>query len=333
MLWSNAPMFARRKILLAQAVLPLLAVLLAGCGPKDYRFIAIGTAGVTGVYYPVGGALAMIMNDEAETLNVRASVEATAGSVYNINAVLNGDLDFGVSQADRQYQAYRGLAEWTDRGPQTRLRAVCSLYTEMVTLVGADDAGIEEIADLRDKRVNIGNPGSGSRINAIDALRSAGLDWQADLQAQGIRASESPKLLQDGRIDAFFFTAGHPAGTFSEASVGTRGMRFIPITTLDALIEEAPYYSAAQIPIKPYPQMLNEEDIPTIGMKTTLVTSVDVPEDLVYGLLQGLVEHFERFKKQHPALSFLEPEDLARDNQAPWHPGAERFYREQGWLE
>jgi len=304
----------------------------AGCGKKDVTFVAIGTAGVTGVYYPVGGALAMLINDHEASLKLRASVEATGGSVYNINAVLNRDLDFGICQADRQFQAYRGLAEWSNRGPQEDLRAVCSFYTEMVTLVGADDAGIVALEDLRGKRVNIGNPGSGSRINAMDALRSAGIDWETDIRVQNIRAAESPKLLQDGRIDAFFFTAGHPAGTFSEASVGVRSMRFVPIVTLDALVAEAPYYSAATIPIAPYPQMLNEEDVPTIGMKTTLVASALASEEMVYGVVKVLAENLDRFKNQHPALASLELSDLATGNQAPWHPGAERYFREKGLL-
>src|SRR5690606_34304660 len=139
------------------------------------------------------------------------------------------------------------------------LRAVCSLYTEMVNIVAADDSGIRSVADLRGKTVSIGNPGSGQRRNAIDIFTAAGIDWETDIRAEEVRAADSAKLLQDGRIDAFFFTVGHPAGTFMEASAGRRKVRFVPVTGMDALIAAQPFYRNVKIPLDLYDQIANDE--------------------------------------------------------------------------
>ena len=296
------------------------------------QFITIGTGGVTGVYYPVGGHLATLLNENTADHSIQASVESTGGSVYNINAVLSGDLDFGICQADRQYQAYKGLKEWEGTGPQESLRAVFSLYTETITLAGADDAGIKSLDGLKGKSVNIGNPGSGTRENALDVLKAAGLNPDTDLQVQGIKSSESPKLLQDERIDAFFFTCGHPAGVFKQVTTNQRKVWLVPIDGVDALLNEVPYYVKTTIPKAHYPNALNEGDIPSIGMKTTLVTAADTPEETVYQLVKAVVEGFEQVKSGHPALENLSTDDLLEGHTAPLHPGAERYYKEAGLL-
>ncbi|MBN2125247.1 MAG: TAXI family TRAP transporter solute-binding subunit, partial [Deltaproteobacteria bacterium] len=173
-------------------------------------FVTIGTGGITGVYYPTGGAIAKIVNKKRKEYGIRATVESTGGSVFNVNAIMAGDLEFGVVQSDRQYQACNGLAEWKENGPQKDLRAVFTIHPESITLVAADDAGIKTIQDLKGKRVNIGNPGSGQRQNSIDALEAAGLNYEKDIIAESVVADEAPGLLQDGRIDAYFYTVGHP---------------------------------------------------------------------------------------------------------------------------
>ena len=186
------------------------------------RFVTIGTGGITGVYYPTGGAISRMINQKRKEYGIRCTVEATGGSVFNVNAVMSGDLDFGIVQSDRQYQAWNGMAEWKDKGPRKDLRAVFSIHPESVTLVAAEDSGIRSIQDLKGKRVNIGNPGSGQRQNSIDALTAAGIDYEKDLYVEQVKAAEAPGLLQDGRIDAFFYTVGHPSGAIKEATAGKR---------------------------------------------------------------------------------------------------------------
>ncbi len=295
-------------------------------------FVTIGTGGITGVYYPTGGAIAKIVNKKRDVYGIRCTVESTGGSVFNINAVIAGDLDFGICQSDRQYQAWNGLAEWKDKGPQKDLRAVFSIHPESVTLVAADDAGIKTIQDLRGKRVNIGNPGSGQRQNAIDALENAGIDWKKDIKAESAKAAEAPGLLQDGRIDAFFYTVGHPSGAIKEATAGKRKVHFVPITGLDKLLAKYPYYAKAVIPIKFYPQATNKEDVPTFGVKATFVTSAKVPDNVVYAITKEVFENFDYFKTLHPAYSVLTKESMLEGLTAPFHPGALKYYKESGLI-
>jgi len=310
---------------------------LAGCdGQPDsgqegrLRFVTIGTGGMTGVYFPTGNAIAKMVNQKRQEYNLRCTAESTGGSVYNINAVLAGDLEFGIAQSDRQYQAISGLAEWKDKGPRKDLRAVFSIHPESVTLVAADDAGIGTIQDLRGKRVNVGSHGSGQRQNALDALGNAGIDIEKDIRAESIKAAEAPGLLQDDRIDAFFYTVGHPSGAIKEATAGRRKVHFVPLTGLEKLLEKHPYYTPATIVIKNYPQATNKTDMKTFGVRATLVTSAKVPEDVVYAITREVMENLEEFKKLHAAYAGLTRERMLEGLTAPSHPGAMRYYKEVG---
>jgi len=296
------------------------------------RYVTIGTGGVTGVYYPLGGAISKIVNKKKREYKLRVSVESTGGSVFNVNAVMAGDLEFGIVQSDRQYQAWNGLKEWKDVRPQKDLRAICSFHPESVTLVAAVDSGIKTFYDLKGKRVNIGNPGSGQRGNSIDALTAAGIDWKKDIIAEGLKAAEAPKMLQDGRIDAFFYTVGHPSGAIKEATAGRRKVRFIaiPDEVVKKLITKYPYYAPAVIPVKFYPMAENKEDVPTFGVKATFVTSIKVPEEIVYIITKEIFENLETLKKMHPAFGILTKESMLQGLSAPIHPGAMRYYREVG---
>lgn len=295
-------------------------------------FVTIGTGGITGVYYPTGGAIARIVNKKRKEYGIRCTVESTGGSVFNVNAVMSGDLEFGVVQSDRQYQAMKGLAEWKDKGPQKDLRAVFTIHPESITLVAADDAGIKSINDLRGKRVNIGNPGSGQRQNSIDGLDNAGINYEKDLKAEGVKAAEAPGLLQDGRIDAFFYTVGHPSGAIKEATAGRRKVHFVPITGVENLLKKYPYYAKAFIPIKLYPGATNTKDVSTFGVKATFVTSAKVPDRVVYAVTKEVFDNFEAFKKLHPAYQVLTKKNMLEGMSAPIHPGAMKYYKEAGLM-
>ena len=294
-------------------------------------FVTIGTGGITGVYYPTGGAIAKIVNQKRKEYGIRCTVESTGGSVFNVNAVMAGDLEFGIVQSDRQYQAVKGEAEWEGK-PQTDLRAVFTIHPESVTLVAADDANITTIDDLKGKKVNIGNPGSGQRQNSIDALTNAGINYETDLQAEGVKAAEAPGLLQDGRIDAFFYTVGHPSGAIKEATAGARKVHFVPIVRVDELLKKYPYYARAIIPKSQYPGATNTEDTETFGVKATFVTSAKVPDEIVYAVTKEVFENFEDFKKLHPAYEILTKENMLEGMSAPIHPGALKYYKEAGLM-
>jgi TRAP transporter TAXI family solute receptor len=313
-------------------------VLLYGMAPSAAeartQFVTIGTGGITGVYYPTGGAIAKMVNNKRKEYGIRATVESTGGSVFNVNAVMAGDLEFGVVQSDRQFQAINGQAEWADKGPQKDLRAVFSIHPESITLVGAVDAGIKTIQDLKGKRVNIGNPGSGQRQNSIDALMAAGLDFEKDIEAESVVADEAPGLLQDGRIDAYFYTVGHPSGNIKEATAGRRKVNLCDVTGpgLEKLIEEKPYYAKAVVPKEFYPTAQNEKDAQTFGVKATFVTSAKVPDDIVYAIVKEVFDNFDDFKKLHPAYAVLTKEGMLEGLSAPIHPGALKYYKEAGLM-
>lgn len=295
-------------------------------------FVTIGTGGITGVYYPTGGAIAKIVNQKRDVYGIRCTVESTGGSVFNVNAVMSGDLDFGVVQSDRQYQAINGLAEWKDKGKQKDLRAVFSIHPEAVTLLAAADAGIKKFADLKGKRVNIGNIGSGFRQNAIDAFIANGIDYEKDLHHESIKAAEAPGLLQDGRIDALFYTVGHPSGAFKEATAGARKTLFISIPNVDKLIESYPYYVKTKVMKKYYEGAMNTGDVETFGVKATFVTSAKVPDNVVYAITKEVFENFEDFKKLHTAYQDLDKKDMLTGMSAPIHPGAVKYYKEAGLM-
>jgi len=304
------------------------------CAEQEATFVTIGTGGVTGVYYPTGGAISRMINNKFDTYKIKATVESTSGSVFNINAVMNGDLEFGVAQSDRQYQAYNGMAEWQESGPQTDLRSVFSVHPEAITLVASEESGIMEIADLNGKRVNLGNPGSGQLQNSKDVLAAVGID-EEEISAEYVKAIEAPGLLQDGRIDAFFYTVGHPAGNIKEATSGRVKVRIIPITgpAIEGMVNDRPYYAEALIPQDFYPAALNEEDIRTIGVKATFVTSSSVSADIVYAITKEVFENLDDFRELHPAYKVLSERNMLKGLSAPIHPGALRYYRESGLME
>ena len=325
---ATCPIFALVSMSMFLAALP--ANLLA-----ETSFVTIGSGDITGLYYPTGLIIAKMVNDKREEYGVRAAVESTRGSVFNVNAVMAGYIEFGLVQSDKQYQAVKGLAEWSEKGPQRELRAVLSIHNESVCLVAAVDSGIETVADLKGKRVNLGNPGSGQHRNAMDALESAGLDPNRDILMEKVRAAEAPQLLQDNRIDAFFLTVGHPSKTLKEAVSGSRKVRFIPITGpgIDKLISDNPYYGKDVIPVAEfYRGSENAADVNTFGVVGTLCTSTRVPDHVVYAITKELFDNFDHFKEQHPAYADLTREGMLRGLTAPLHPGAEKYFREAGLL-
>jgi len=226
------------------------------------------------------------------------------------------------------------MKDWKDKGPQKKLRAVCSFHPETIVLVAGDDTGIKTFMDLKGKHVNIGNPGSGQRGNATDAFASCGIDWESEIRAEGMKADESAKMLQDGRIDAFFYTVGHPNGSIKEATSGKRKVHFVPVEgpCIDTLINKWAYYAKAYIPIKFYPMASNKENPNTFAVKATFCTSSDVPDDIVYAITKEIFDNLEDFKTLHPAYGVLTKENMLEAMSAPIHPGAMKYYKEAGLM-
>ncbi|MDM8518004.1 TAXI family TRAP transporter solute-binding subunit [Desulfobacterales bacterium HSG16] len=300
---------------------------------KRTVFYPMGTGDVTGLYYPVGGAVTRIVNSTLRTKHrVRLSVLSTDGSVSNINEVINGELAFAVVQSDRQYQAVNGIEDWKEKGPQKDIRAMFSIHPETVTLVVAVNSGIKSILDLKGKKVNIGNIGSGQRQNSIDALTAAGINYQKDISAYSKKASKAPRLLQNNTIDAFFYTVGHPSGAIKEATTGKRKVRFAPLTNIETILDKYPYYTQYDIPYKLYPHVVTRSRVKSFGVKGTLITHKSMRPDVVYTITKEVFERLAEIRKQHPALESLTQEKMLEGLSAPIHRGALRYFKEKGFV-
>ncbi|HSO09652.1 MAG TPA: TAXI family TRAP transporter solute-binding subunit, partial [Desulfoprunum sp.] len=266
----------------------------------DQKFITIGTGGVTGVYYPAGGAIARLVNKGKKEHGLRATVESTGGSVYNVNAVAAGELDFGVVQSDVQYDAVKGQNKFAESGPDKDLRAVFALHPEPFTVVARADAGIKNFEDLKGKRVNIGDPGSGQR-STMEAVM-AKLGWKmGDFKlASELKAAEMAGALCDNKIDAFAYTVGHPNGSIQEAHTACDAVLVnVAGPAIAELVAANPYFSEATIPASMYRG--NATDTKTFGVSATIVSSAKVPAEKVYQVVKAVFENFDEFKQLHPA--------------------------------
>ncbi|GAB4258501.1 MAG: TAXI family TRAP transporter solute-binding subunit [Pararhodobacter sp.] len=307
------------------------AMLVAGAATAQERFITIGTGGQTGVYYVVGQSICRLVNRGTAQHNLRCTAPSTGGSIANINAIAAGDMDMGVAQSDWQFHAYNGSSNFAET-PVPQLRAVFSVHPEPFTVVARADSGITTFEDLRGHRVNIGAPGSGQRATMEVVMNALGWTMDDFALASELAPAEQSAALGDNNVDAIIFTVGHPNGSIQEAT-STVDARLIPVTgeAIDRLIAENPFYAAATIPGGMYAN--NPDDIPTFGVRATFVTSADVPDDVVYEVVKAVFDNFDRFRGLHPAFANLnEQEMISAGLSAPLHPGAERYYRERGWM-
>lgn len=309
----------------AGAVLALGGVAVA----QQQQFVTVGTGGVTGVYYPTGGAICRLVNETRDEHGIRCSAESTGGSVFNTNAIRAGELNFGVAQSDVQFNAVQGINQFADAGAFEELRFVFSVHSEPFTVVVRADSGIETFADLVGKRVNVGNPGSGQRATMELVMERYGWTMDDFALASELPSREQSQALCDNQIDAFVFTVGHPSGSISEP-VATCDARIINVDgdIIAAIVEEFPYYFWATIPAGMYN---NSEDITTFGVGATFVSSTATSDDAVYTVVRAVFENFDTFKGFHPAFAALTREGMATAGEsAPVHPGALRYYQEVG---
>lgn len=298
----------------------------------EQSFITVGTGGVTGVYYPTGGAICRLVNRTRSDHGIRCSVESTGGSAYNVNTIRAGELDFGIAQSDVQYNAYRGEGQFENAGAYSDLRAVFSLHPEAFTVVARADAKATDFNDLQGKRVNVGNPGSGQRSTMEQLLETRGQDMSIFSLAADLRAAEMSSALCDNRIDAMVYVVGHPSGSIKEATsscksnlVNVRG------DFVDQLLRKYPYYRRAVIKGGEYNG--NPNDTHTFGVAATLVTTAKTSDEQVYQLVKAVFDNFDTFTRLHPAFADLKKEEMVSAGlSAPLHPGAAKYYREAGLI-
>jgi TRAP transporter TAXI family solute receptor len=311
----------------------VLTIGLLGCEEKGKQsFITLGTGGVTGVYYPTGGAICRLVNKSKDKHGVRCTVESTGGSVYNINTIRAGELDMGIAQSDWQYHAYKGTSKFAKAGPFKELRSVFSVHPESFTVVARRDAKIQTLNDLKGKRVNIGNPGSGQRATMEVVMRALGWTTKTFSLASELKPAEQSQALCDNKVDAIVYVVGHPNGSIQEATTACDTV-IVAVTgpAIEKLVKDAPYYAKATIPGGMYKG--NAKGVETFGVKATFVSSTRTPADTVYEVVKAVFEDFAAFKKLHPAFGHLDPKRLVKDgNSAPLHDGAARYFKEKGMM-
>ena len=294
--------------------------------------IIIGTAGVTGVYYPTGGTICRLVNAGSEEHGIRCAVESTAGSVYNARNIRTGGLDFGVVQSNVQADAWHGVRAFENDTPYADLRAVFSVHADVMHVMVRADAGIDSVADMKGKRVNIGNPGSGTRMVANALMQAAGVmpgDFALTAELESVKQSAA---LCAGRLDAVIWSAGLPNASSMEAT-SSCDIKILDLTNavIDKVLASNSAFAAATIPGGTYPG--NADDIASWGPRATFLTDAGTANEVVYTLVKAVFENFDDFKNSHPAFSQLtEAEMLEAGLTAPLHPGAVKYYKERGWM-
>lgn len=301
-----------------------------GGAASSQQFISIGTGGVTGVYYPTGGAICRLVNKSRKEHGIRCAVESTGGSVYNINTIKGGELEFGVAQSDWQHHAYNGTSKFEGDAAFPGIRAVFSVHPEPFTLLVRADSGIDSFEGIAGKRVNVGNPGSGQRATMEVVMDAYGIGMDDLGLATEYKGSEMAKQICDGNIDAMIYTIGHPAAAIKEATT-TCDVKLVSVTgaPVEKLVADNPYYRVATIPGGMYAG--NDQDTTTFGVGATFVTSADVPEEVVYIVAKSVMENIDDFRQLHPAFANLNPAEMVKDGlSAPLHDGAAKAYSELG---
>lgn len=296
------------------------------------RFVGIGTGGVTGVYYPAGAAICRLLNQGRAEHGIRCAAESTSGSVYNLSAIATGDFDIGIIQSDWQYHAYRGTSQFDSQGPNKQLRALFSLHPEAFTVVARSDSGIHKFADLKGKRVNIGNPGSGQRATMDVVMVALGWENQDFAAVTELESAEQSQALCENKFDAMVFTVGHPSGSIKEAtSACETELVEVAGPAIDQLVADNDYYLPATIPVGIYRGV--NHGVKTFGGRATVVSSAELADEVAYQIVKVVFENFTEFRKQHPAFISLKKERMVADGlSAPLHRGAIKYFKEAGLL-
>jgi len=297
---------------------------------KAIEFINIGTGSVSGVYYPAGGAICRFLN--ANEPNLKCKVESTGGSVYNINTMRKNQLEFAIAQSDQQYFAYQGFKPYEKYNEYKDLQAVFSFHAEAFTIVARKDANIVNFEDLKNKRVNIGNPGSGQR-SAMEKMMQIHKWKESDFKLiSDLKPSEQAKALCDNKIDAFVYVVGYPSASIEESATSC-DVNLVNANTpeIKKFVNENPYYINLDIPAHTYKNQNN--DINTFGLRATLVTSTRVSDSTVYALTKSVFENLNRIRKMHPSFAHLKPQEMIESAiTIPLHPGAIKYYKEAGLI-
>ncbi len=312
------------KLSLLSIMLVTIISLVAGCGgDSGKKFLNIATGGTAGTYYPIGGAMAEILNNEIKGMN--ASAQSTGATVANINMLKDGQVDLAIVQNDITYYAANGT-EMFDGKKVSNIRGIASLYPETCQIVTLEGKGINSVADLRGKRVAVGAMGSGAEANARQILAAYGITYEDNIDAQFLSFGEAASALKDGNIDAAFLTAGYPTAAVQDIASQNK-VKLVPIDAdkADNLIAKYPFYTKVTIPAGTYGM---PAAVDTISVMAMLVCNDKVDDALGYEITKALFTHLDRIQAAHAAAKAISKEGASKGMPIPMNAGAEKFFKE-----
>lgn len=311
-----------KKILSVLMVIALVFALVA-CGGATT--MTMGTGSPTGTYYAYGGIIGQYIKNNAD---ITVNAVSTGGSKDNIQGIDAGDYQLGTVQSDVMDYAWKGTRSFEKDGKIDTFRTVAGLYAEAVQLVTTND-NIKSVADLKDKKVSIGAPGSGVYFNAMDVLAAAGLT-EENIKPQYQNFDESADALKNGQIDAAFIVAGAPTPAITELSMTNSKVRIVPIdgAIAEKLMKENTFYSVYKIPANTYNNQ--KEDVLTVTVKATLIVNADASEDDVYKLTAAIFENKDAIANEHAKGAELSLENATDGMTVPFHAGAAKYFKEKG---
>lgn len=311
-----------KKAFIAGMVLIVTAAFFTGCGGDEKKFVNIGTGGTAGTYYPIGGAMAEILNKDIKGMN--ASAQSTGASVANINMLKDGSIDLAIVQNDITYYAVNGTEMFADKKVDT-LKGIATLYPETCQFVTLKASGIKSIADLKGKRVAVGAAGSGAEANARQILEAYGITY-SDIDAQYLSFSEGASALKDGNVDAAFLTAGYPTASVQDiASQNPVALLPVDDDKAEALISKYPFYTKTTIPAGTYGFA---DETKTVSVMAMLVANDKVDDALGYDIAKALFSNLDRLQASHSVGKLITKEGALKGMPIPMNAGAEKYFKE-----
>ena len=313
-----------KKLLAVGLAAVFTAALITGCGgSSEKKFLNIATGGTAGTYYPIGGAMAEILNKDIKGMN--ASAQSTGATVANINMLKDGSVDLAIVQNDITYYAVNGTEMFTDKKVDN-IRGIATLYPETCQFVTLDSANIKTVADLKGKRVAVGAAGSGAEANARQILEAYGITYN-DIDVQYLSFAEGASALKDGNVDAAFLTAGYPTASVQDICSQNK-IRLLAVDSdkADALIAKYPFYTKTTIPAGTYAGF--DQDVQTVSVMAMLVATDKVDDKLGYDIAKALFSNLDRLQAAHSVGKLITKEGALKGMSLPMNAGAEKFFKE-----
>ncbi|SHJ10524.1 TAXI family TRAP transporter solute-binding subunit [Lutispora thermophila] len=316
----------KKSIAIILVLMLIFTALFTACTPAKTNMI-LATGGTSGTYYPYGGAMAQIFNSKIQNMNVTA--QSTGASVENCKLLGQNEAELAIVQNDMLDYAYNGIEAFA-AGKIENIRGIATLYPEIVQIVASVDSGITNIKDMKGKRVSVGAPGSGVEANARQIFEATGLTYN-DMSVSYLSFSESADAFKDKHIDCFFVTSGIPNAAIQDITA-QNDIVLVSLTddVVKTLTQKYPFFVEYNIPAGTYKGQ--SSDVKTVAVMATLATNSNVSEDVIYSITKALFENQPELAQAHAKGAELVLEEAVKGISIPFHPGAEKYFKEKGLL-